>query len=89
MPVDFITSFENSKRMEPGDMNSAPREVQDEARIRFLQKQIKEVGAHHTSQMKELELKLRSKIEQYGKEQLDTMILDFKKEIKLLIVQQE
>ena len=54
--------------MEPGDMNTAPRELQDEARIRFLQKQNKEVGAHHTSQLKELELKLKSKIEQYGKE---------------------
>lgn len=70
-------------------MNSAPREIQDEARIRYLQKNIKEKDAHHASQMKELELKLKSKIEQYCKDNLDIMINDFKKEIKLLIVQFE
>ena len=84
-----MNNFEKTKRMEPGDMNKAPRELQDEARIRYLQKQIKESDAHHASEMKQLEIKLKSKIEQYCKDNLDIMINDFKKEIKLIIVQFE
>ena len=42
-----MLNFEKSKRMEQGDMQKAPRELQDEVRIRYLQKQIKESDTHH------------------------------------------
>lgn len=87
VPLDFSSKFEMDKNMDQGSIMYADREVQDELRIRYLQHHSKQLVEYHDRQMKEVEIRNRTKMHQYCTVCLGSMAQDLKVEIKLLCAQ--
>lgn len=87
VPPEFMAKFEHDKEMGAGTVMYAAREVQDEMRIRYLQKQLSQLEESHDRDIKTIELKLRSKMNVYVQGCLEKIQEELLDQFKLIFVQ--
>lgn len=87
VPLEFVSKFEHDKKMNAGAVLYARREVQDEMRIRYLQRSLASLEECRERDMKDVELKLRSKMHVYVKECLEQITHELTDQFKLIFVQ--
>lgn len=63
--MEFQAKFEHEKGLNAGAINYGGRALQDELRIRYLQKTIESMEVCHDRDVKEIEIRLRSKMHVY------------------------
>lgn len=87
IPDDFRVEVEILKGMEPGSSQFAGITVNDEIRIRYLQRQLAVQKERLEAQLKHHEIRLKSRIHSYARSILQVIQTELTENFKLLFVQ--
>jgi hypothetical protein len=68
-------------------MKYAPRAIQDELVIRYLQAQYARLETYHENEMREMEIRIRNKMHGYARACLETIMKELKEEYKFMFTQ--
>jgi hypothetical protein len=80
VPEEYRIKFENEKKMDHGAALTAPRVVQDEMRIRYLQFELQYLKDFQDRESREMEIRMRNRMHGYVRACLETIMKELKRE---------
>lgn len=87
VPEEFRVEIEIEKDLKPGSSHFMGIQLNDEIRIRYLQKTLEKLESTQERRMREHEIRLKNRIHSYGKMCVEMIEKDLQSKYKFMLTQ--